>query len=199
MGVTNIHHATQVLQRAGEEMTDPALLASFNKAVLLVGRGFEQEEIDNFAAVLHTWHRDKWVVTNGSGVPKVVMSDKGVAIPALYTSPGLEEYRSANHGYDEPKDANGKTIQLAYVIVVRGASAALFSKVRVFYSRFAVAAGIIEEALQGLCVVFSAAMLKGDVEKLGHLKVRFAKVESLREMIKSADEERVTNVIRLCC
>ena len=61
------------------------------------------------------------------------------------------------------------------------------------------AAGIIEEALQGLCVVFSAAMLKGDVEKLGHLKVRFAKVESLRELIKSADEERVTNVIRLCC
>ena len=188
-----------ILQRAGVEMADQALLAPSGRVVLLVGRGFEQEEIDNLAAVLHTWHRDKWVETNGTGAPKVVMSEKGVAIPTLYTSPGLGEDRSVNRGYDKPKDANGETVKLAYIIVVRGASAALFSKVRVFYSRFAVAAGIIEEALQGLSVVFSAAMLKGDVERLGRLNVRFAKVESLRELIKSADEERVTNVIRLCC
>jgi hypothetical protein len=131
MGVTNIHHAMQVLQRAGMEIADQALLASFDKGVLLVGRGFEQEEIDTFAEILHTSHRDKWVATNGSDVPKVVVSDKQVGIPTLYTSPGLREDRSVNSRYDKPKDANGETIELAYVIVVRGASAALFNKVRV--------------------------------------------------------------------
>jgi hypothetical protein len=37
------------------------------------------------------------------------------------------------------------------------------------------------------------------VKKLGHRIVRFEKVESLRELIKSVNEERATDVIQLCC
>lgn len=200
MGITNVHHASQILQCAGSEKADQALLADFGKYVLLVGRGFEQEEIDTFAEVLHTPHRDRWVEYNKSDVPKVVPIDRQlVPIPTLYTSPGLKDDGSINLRFDKPKDANGETIELVYVIVVRGPHGALFSKVRVFYSRFAVAAGIMEEALQGFCVVFSAAMLKRDVKRLGQDGVRFAKMESLRGLITSVDQETAADVILLCC
>lgn len=192
MGATNIHHGGQVLQRAGLNLADQAVIAYFGKGVLLVGRAFEQEEVDDFARALHNPHRNKWVEYDGSDANKPVPSDKSVPIPTLHTSPGLIQDRGVY------TDGNGQNIELAYVIIVQGASGSLFSKVRVFYSYFAVAAGIMEEALHGMGVAFSAAMLKRDVPKLGG-GLPFKKVDSLKHLIAAVDEKRVADDILLCC
>lgn len=75
----------------------------------------------------------------------------------------------------------------------------MFSKVRIFYSYFAVAAGIMEEALQGFSVVFSGAMLKGDIPKLGREQVAFRRVDGLKALIAEADMERADNKVSIYC
>jgi hypothetical protein len=199
MGMTNIHHERQILSRSGTEMTDQAQIMPFGKAVLLIGREFTQEEIKALTEVLHTPRLDVWYEYNSMKDPKPVTNDKGLPVPSVYTSPGLMQERGITGRFDEPKSASGVPIEFAYVIVVRGASGAMFSKVRVFYSLFAVAAGIMEDVLQGWSVVFSAAMLKGDVQKLGHVGVEFEKVGKLSELVNSMDEERAWTSVLLCC
>ena len=197
MGVTNIHSANQVVCRAGTQMTDQARIMPFNKHVFLNGRGFDQKEVDAFSEVLRTPHRNKWVEYNGVNIPKPVANDNGLPVPTLYTSPGLAGHRS---GFGDLENESEGPVELAYVIIVQGASGALFSKLRIFYSHFAVAAGIMEEALQDWSVVFSAAMLKRDVKSLergGPLV--FKKVESLDELVKSLHDERSSDEILLCC
>jgi hypothetical protein len=199
MGMTNIHHASQILQRAGTKMTDQAQIMPLGKPVLLVGRSFTLEEIETFSEALQTSHRDKWVEYNGTGPPRPTTNDKGLPVPTLYTTIGLKEQMATHGRLDHPTNINREPIELAFVIVVRGASAALFSKVRVFYSHFAVAAGIMEEALSSWSVVFSAAMLKQDALRLGREPVSFEKVESLQALIAAAEEKKAANTVLLCC
>lgn len=199
MGLTNIHHAQQVLERAGSDMALQASIAYFNKAVLLVGRGFVQEEVDAFATCLHSPLRDRWVQDNGHGVPEAVMADGNIPIPTLYTSPGLDELRFRPQ--DTIPDIEAQQAQLnklAYIIVVRGRSAALYYKVRTFYSRFAVAAGILEEALQGNCVAFSAALFKDDIPRLTNQDTSLIKVAKLPALLNATEEERRSGIL-LCC
>jgi len=197
MGVTNIHHAHQVLSFAGREQAEQALIAYFCKDVLLVGRSFAQEEIDTFAGCLRSPYRDRWVEDNGQGITQPTGSDTNNLIPALYTSPGLHEERRARYLQETPKDKNGQPIELAYIIVVRGRSGALYSKIRVFYSIFVVAAGMLEEASQGFPVVFSASMLKRDIPRLTNRELAIRKAESLNTLIQAADEDEPS--ILLCC
>ena len=171
----------------------------FGKPVLLVGRSFALEEIEALSEVLQTSHRDKWVEYNGATPPKPTTNDKGLPVPTLYTTIGVTEEMGINSRMDQPTSADGKPIELAYVIVVRGARAATFSKMRIFYYHFAVAAGIMEDALQGWSIVFSAAMLKQDAMRVGREPVSFGKVESLKALIAAAEEERASDLVLLCC
>ena len=192
MGVTNIHHASQVLDRAGHEIADQAVIAHFSKGVLLVGRSFTQDELESFAEAIHTPHHNKWVEYSGTDAPRPVATDKPVLIPTLYTSPGLRSRRGT------PQSANGELVEVAFVIVVQGGSGALFSKTRIFYSPFVVAAGIMEEALRGMCVVFSAALLRRDVKKLGRSGFPLVKV-TMEKLVVAANEEGPGGEILLCC
>ena len=178
-------------------MADQAQIMPFGKFVLLNGREFTQEEVKSLRPVLQASSHDIWFEYSGMKGPKPATNDKSLPISCAYTSPGLASGITGRFG--ELKSASGVPIEIAYVIVVRGASGALFSKVRVFYSLFAVAAGIMEEVLQGWSVVFSAAMLKRDVQKLGGNGVEFQKVGKLSELIKSVDEERAWTSVILCC
>ena len=173
-------------------MADQAVIPAFNKGVLLIGREFVQEEIDNFSGLLYSGLRDRWIQDDGRAITQAVTSDNIVSYPSLYTSPGLREDRRWSGLQEKPRDKDGRPIELAYIIVVRGRSAGLFSKVRVFYSTFAVAAGILEEALQGFSVVFSAAILKRDVSRLTHRDLPFRKAHGVNTLIQAADEEEPT-------
>ena len=199
MSPTNIHYADQILQRAGYESTTQAQIMPFGKAILLICREFTQEEVKALTEVLHAPRLETWFEYNGIKDPKPVTNDKGLPIPSIYTSPGLKRDSGISGRFDEPKSASGVPIEIAYVIIVRGASGAMFSKVRVFYSLFAVAAGIMEDVLQGWSVVFSAALFKRDVQKLGHIGVDFEKVGKLSDLVKSMDEERAWTSVLLYC
>lgn len=191
MGLTNIHHAGQVLQHAGSNNAVQAAIGYLNKGVLLIGREFVQEEVDTFETFLHFPYRDRWINYNGHDAPTVTAADANCPIPSLYTSPGLREAGEISPLMEEA------TSDLAFVIVVRGRSAALYSKVRIFYSRSALAAGILEEAVQGHSVAFSAVMLKQDITRLSD-DLRFRKVKKLSDLRSDADEKERTS-IPLCC
>ena len=197
-GMTNIHHANQVLDYSGREVTIQAQIMPLGKAVFLINRGFTQDEVNTLAEVLRAPHSDVWQEFTSINI-KPVSNDKGVPIPAIYISPAMEQESGSSGRLDSAKSGSGVSIELAWVIVVRGASGAMFSKVRVFYSRFAVAAGIMEDVLQGWSVVFSAAMLKRDVRRLGNVGVEFEKVGRFSELVKSVDVERDSNSVLLYC
>lgn len=168
-----------------------AMIGYFNKFVLLVGREFAQEEIDAFERCLYCLYRDRWIRDDEHQIPEVAEADANVAIPTLYTSPGLYEERSYAQLKEEP------AVEIVYIIVVRGRSAALYSKVRIFYSRYAVAAALMEETLQGNSVVFTAAILKQDVLRLQD-QLHFRKVASLGKLREeNSGDERTT--IPICC
>jgi hypothetical protein len=193
MGITNIHHAEQVLCRANMTMADQAYIACFRQPVLLVGRSFAQEEIVELSDYLRSPYRDMWVQkkTDGSLQP-IGVNVGSLSTPTLHTTPGV---------YDDPSlyefNSNGPPDNLAYIIIVRGSCGALYSKVRTFYSIFAVAAAMLEEAVAGLTVAFSCALLKKDVPRLTEAKIKFAKVPNVKDLLTEANEGY--DSIRLCC
>ena len=114
---------------------------------MLVCRAFSREEVDMFSTCLHTSHRDTWVDTNGEVIRGTIGGESIIQIPTLYTSPGM---RMKPFDEREPEDRHNKIVEFAWIIVVRGRGAGLFSKVRVFYSIFAGGGGRVEEALRGI-------------------------------------------------
>ncbi|KAF2453420.1 hypothetical protein BDY21DRAFT_366969 [Lineolata rhizophorae] len=111
-----------------------------------------------------------------------------VKVPRMHLSPGLVDY-SRLFG-----DTPFKSPDLACVLVVQGASCNLESKVRFEMDRDLAGVAMLEEALNGYSVVFSAATLKSQLEGGLDGKV-FKHVQSLEALKGCAG----TDTIGLLC
>lgn len=135
MGFTNVHHAFELLRNAGGEQCTPAILPDFQKFVTMIGQYFEQEELDAFSEALRHPTKDVWLHRNDSKhVLFPGLADAPIDRPSVRTSSGLKKgHRPAVRRNNEPEDTTPEPA-LAFVLVIRGKSAALCSKVRILYT-----------------------------------------------------------------
>jgi len=75
-----------------------------------------------------------------------------------------------------------KNPELAYLLVAQGGGSLTGSIVRT--TLFSVGTSMMEEALNGYSIVFSGAMLKADLAKIGDRKYTFVKVDSLDALLQ---------------
>jgi hypothetical protein len=186
MGLTNIHHATQVLQYAGRGMVIQAILANHNKLVLLNGRSFHQAEVEAFVPYLQDKRKDIWLGFDKRNVLQQVSAPGPLEAPMLHTSRGVD----VPSGRDAPN--------MAFLMLVRGREAAAATKVRVLYDETAVACAAVEEASQGYTVVFTAALLRSKLPLLGQADVSFKKVDKLSALTAPGAMEEGKMVPLLC-
>lgn len=145
MGFTNVHHAEELLRNAGRTQCTPAIVPNFQRFVTIIGHYFEQEELDAFAEVLRHPKKDVWLHWNNAKYTfQPGLADSPIDRPSVRTSSRFEdkeEHRATVRQTNEPEDTSPKPA-LAYVLVVRGKSAALCSKVRILYTLDAAAAAM---------------------------------------------------------
>lgn len=200
MGFTNIHHATQLLNHAGGEQFFPAIMPDHQRFINLNGHNFTQEELDAFTDILHHPRKDVWL-RRKNDIDKFLVAgraDDPIDRPSVRTSTGLKkDHRPAVRRIDEPEDTSPKPA-LAFVLIIRGRSAALCSKVRLSYSLKAAAAVMFEEAVNGYSTVFSAALLKTDVRRLDQPDAQFKKVDTIAQLYEAV-EGRDRDAIALLC
>lgn len=201
MGLTNIRFASDLLRMAGSQRALPAVFPEFNKGVLLNGHFFEQEELDAYAAWLRHPLKDIWLRRDDQATALIPgPADQPIDKPSVVTSSGVQEnHTPAYRRSDEPMDTTLKPAR-AFVLVVRGRSAALCGKVRVLYTLNAAAAAMFEEAVNGYSTVFSAAVLRTDVGRMGEEGgAEFRKVDTVAQLYEAASGEGNGKVIAVLC
>ena len=201
MSPTIIHSHDGILQYAGREgFSTQAVLGHLQKPVLITARSFVQEEIDALANVLRTTNRDMWLRTSKqSFIPTPGPYDDATPIPSIYLSNGLVKDKDSRPVGAVQTVRISAQPDMAYIIVVRGRSAALCSKVRLFYSLSAAGIGILEEACNGYLTAFSAALLKSDVSRLTDSRLHLTKVDSLMKLYAYAGVPPKEDTIPLYC
>ncbi|KAK3711129.1 hypothetical protein LTR37_009916 [Vermiconidia calcicola] len=201
MAPSIVHHATELLSQAGGTTTSQVFLAGSNKAVLRIGRDFDQEEIDAIANYLHTTHRDTWLQVNRHGHRVPGPADDCVGMPSVSASAGLRSSHPRKYGQQPGQDSQDDSRpELAYaLIIIRGRTGASYGKVRILYSYAAVAAAVFEEVANGYSIAFSAALLKMEVAQLTGSRKSFAKVEDVHALYASAGSTDPNKRIALLC
>lgn len=150
MGQTNIHQATQILQRAGSHVrfNDQATIQPFNKPVLISSGPFTQDDVERYTWCLKSPHIGSWIRkhTPSASTAATTSADDALNIPQIRVGPGLAQNPNAS--------VNDST---RYILVIEGRSGASKAKVFIENSTDAAAATMMHEALNGYSTVFCAA------------------------------------------
>jgi hypothetical protein len=157
-----------------------------------------QEVLDEHAALFRLFQNNRWVQRGENGVlacTNDVPPAQPMQVPTITLTKALSPPLSMSKQYwsqDSPEDEP----ELVYLVVIQGQGGAAQSKLTIGWTLEIVATALMGAAANSLSVVFSGAILKSDVKKIGYARFdcKFVKVEKLtREMESSANAELGTD------
>jgi hypothetical protein len=186
MTLTNFHHASQMLERAGGKRELQARIGDCGTLVYVNYTSFAQETLDRFSQRIRGGGIDQWASKQQKQYPLQLTrpSDPWPKIPHLCISPafGLPNSRlSSGTSKKEP--------ELDFVFVVEGISGSVTQKLVLEYDIHNAGVRMFHEAMNGYSIVFSAAISKKVTYNLFFMgsdnhSVTFEKVASVVELAK---------------
>ena len=174
MGRTNIHRSNQLLTHAGRTLDYVALAMDNHQLWYIVNGPLSQHHLDRHAAFLRTGNVNTWLEKD-DGLPQKFTpcdGDRALPHPGIAVSPGLQvpgQEMTSRSRKDLDASPGPQAKDLIFVLVIQGQTGDAKAKVILETSREKAAVAIMSEAMNGYSTVFSAAMLKVDVEKLTDL------------------------------
>ena len=185
-GPSNIHHATQLFERAGGIHQTQAIIMPIGKGVLQAGLNCSQDAVDNYGKMLISGFIDVWATTANSKGSKCQMApaDAPLQVPIAHISSAFKE-RTRQELID-------------YIYIVQGKNGSRYFKVGVANDYHQAATNMLHEVIHGYSIVFSGAVLKsvsgvfsGRLQISPHIK--FLKVE-LPAFWKEGEEKKTTEL-----
>ncbi|KAJ4329658.1 hypothetical protein N0V87_010677 [Didymella glomerata] len=176
MGRTNIHHAESLASRAGSSFEEIALIPHADKLIYIITDRLDQEQLDRFSGVIRECKTGSWIQkTEGSHQGfSYIQGDRSMAIPKINISSGMQRLgkeRSLYTGIPQVHDRSSvddglQETELLYVLIVQGQTGDTTCKLVIETSLGKACSAMMYEALNGYSTVFTAAILRGSLEKL---------------------------------
>ncbi|KAF7186197.1 hypothetical protein HII31_12439 [Pseudocercospora fuligena] len=188
MGITNIHYASQLTDRANRSSDVQALIQPLQKPVFIVSGSMSQNDVDKYGWCLQTSHVGCWITQDEESQKcKIVEADAPMSIPQIRVSSGLAPSKEGT--------------QRDYLLVIEGVSGASKAKVVIEDSIEKAATAMLHAALNGFSTVFSAAIRQRKrrtifAASIGPLNGRFRKVDSFLD--PATDPSGTVTVDLLC-
>lgn len=162
MGITNIRSGDDFLKYAGRPFSRAfyALLPELrNQEVIIDCLSSASEELEQYVELFRSGQNDVWMAQDATTTkrltPVTFRRGEAVYVPRVKISPAFKMWI---HGSEDEK-AQAK-VDLAYVLVLQGASGALKSRLSIRYSLDDVGSELLSAAANRLNVVFSGAVLR---------------------------------------
>jgi hypothetical protein len=206
MGRTNIHSAGSLFKRSGTSFEEIAYIVDAQKLVYIVNTPLDQTDLDRYAELLRANILGSWVRKDSSPEYAYSQPDLQHSIPKVVVSSGMKALRSEIRSYSgvlESEDEESEELdlgqkELVYILITEGRSGAVLSKTVIEPTQERAAAHAMHEALNGFSIVFTAAILKVNVGKLGLNSYSFKAVEN-RRALERIDEDPTTKYIGFWC
>ncbi|KAH7083043.1 hypothetical protein BKA63DRAFT_502132 [Paraphoma chrysanthemicola] len=194
MGRTNIHSSSQLLRYAGSDFDQIAHIPYADKLVYIHSTTLNQADLEIYVTLLRSGILGSWVGTDAAGRVVYCQPDVPHSIPKVVISAGLQHQRQESGiGNISTDDLGPAQEELAYVLISQGKSGNVRGKVAIEPSWERAATLAMYEVLNGYSVVFTAAMLKRDVDRLHDetYKLRAVGERSALRTISADDTERI--------
>lgn len=198
MSPTNIRSGRDMISRTGSHFNDQAFIQPFNLPVHMTYVEFSQESVDKLSKQLNCGIEDVWVsnvnsfdsaTTLSNDSFKVVEAGPSMKIPNVCVSLGFctDRRSPTNHPPEEP------LAPIGYIIVVQGRNASERSKLVTNSSRSDIANTMLQEAMNGYCIVFSGALFRSSLREMFPLvrsaqTFKFTRVNGVTGLNKLAAE-----------
>lgn len=176
MGRTNIHRAEALASRAGSLFEEIALIPHADKLVYLVSGELSQEQLNQISEILRKRKIGSWIQRQNDSDRgySYCQGDRGVDVPRINISNGMQRlaksrplYHAVSHEQDESSlDNELQATDLLYVIVVQGQTGHTKCKLVVESTLGNACSAMLYEALNGYSTVFTAAILKANLENI---------------------------------
>lgn len=176
MGRANIHRAEALAGRAGSSFEEIALIPHANKLVYIVSSELSLVQLDQISEILRKCKAGSWIQQQNDSDRgySYCQSDLGVDVPRINISNGMHRlvnnrslYPAVSHEQDESLLNKGfPATDLQYVIVVQGQTGNIKCKLVVGSTLGAACSAMLYDALNGYSTVFTAAILKANLENI---------------------------------
>jgi hypothetical protein len=208
MGRTNIHRAESLASRAGSSFEEIALIPHADKLVYIVTDGLDQEHLDRFSGVLRGCKAGSWIQEREGSHPSFNYSqgDRSLAVPRINISNGMQRLgkeRSLNPGISQVHtqsslDNGPRETELLYILIVQGQTGDTMCKLVIETSLERACSAIMYEALNGYSTVFTATMLRANLENMRDETYTLRAVRE-RKALRTVDSNTKSRSIGFWC
>jgi hypothetical protein len=205
MGQTNIRSAGGLLQRAGSEHDQVAVVPEAGgRAIHLDGRDFSNEELLKHSHMLSRLPgcHDRWLHFSlegrqlGDGETSNTERPLPYSIPRVSLTSGLREFWISGIqkvGTSQPAQPEG----LVFFAVIQGQSGSAAKKVHFADSQIRLSTIIFNEMINGYATVFSGAAFKTEIERARDLlEVKWEKVTECQRLFELRKENETCDNLR---